>query len=123
MNWLLRQLGNLFSWLWARIYSAFEWLLDSIGSVFTWICNHIQAVAVALVATVGGVMPAESLSDTWAEILSGLTWVNPWGQWFLSECLQFPEFAARFTYLAGVVLAAYVVRGVFMSVRAFLDLL
>lgn len=124
MNWLIRQLGDLFSWIGRTLYGAFEWLLDSIGAAFAWFCNHVQAVAVGLVATVGGVMPEETLHDTWQSILSGISWLHEsyWCMWFLNDILDFPEFLSRATYLAGVVLAAYAVRGVFMAVRAFLDL-
>lgn len=122
MDWLIRQFSGLFSWLWARIYSAFEWLLDSLGSVFTWFCNHVQAVAVGLVASVGAVMPSETLEDTWRQVLASWDWFDPWVSWFADTCLSMPEFFARATYLGGVVLAAYAVRGLFMGVRAFLDL-
>lgn len=122
MNWVLRQLRNLFSWLWSRIYSAFEWLLNSLGSVFTWFANHIQAVAIGLVASIGGVMPSETLANTWGDIIENWGFENEFVLWVSVNCLDLPEFFARATYLGGVVLGAYAVRGLFMAVRAFLDL-
>lgn len=123
MNWLIRQLGSLFDWLWGGIRACSEWILGNLGRSLTWLCNHIQAVAVLAVASIGGVMPQETLAETWSVILQGADWLQlPWCQWLIGQ-FAVNEGLARITYLGGVYLAAYAVRGLFMGVRALLDLL
>lgn len=123
MNWLLRQLQGLFSWLWDGIANLFRWFLDSLGSVFTWFANHVQSVAVLLIASLGSVMPSETLQETWNSVLGTVSWITPNAYYILSNFLAFDQCLARITYFGIIVLATYAVRAVFASVRALLDLL
>lgn len=122
MNWLIRQLQSLFEWLWDGLLKLFEWLVDSLGSVITWVCNHVQTVVVAGIASLGGVMPSQTLSGTFSDMLLSATWVPPWGVWVMDRWCAFPELLARLSYFGVVVLATYAVRALFTGIRAALDL-
>lgn len=122
MHWLLGKLLDAFEWLWDALLLGFRWICDELVWVANKVCNHISAFASGLLATLAGVMPAESLSETWQNVI--FDWLDgTTAGWFAVNALALPELLARGTYLAGVVAAAYVARAAFAAVRAALDLL
>lgn len=123
MGWLLDKICGLFEWLWAGIVEIFAWLVESLVWVGNKIVNNITVFATGLLATLAGVMPAETLAGTWSHVLETISWLDGWPLYVLDNCFAADEMLARISYFGGVYLAALAVRATFAAVRAVLDLL